>query len=216
MKIILTESQYKTIIEQNTSCQPRKVTKQVIDSVLPEYKNDLSSSVRELQSSLVEDFSKTASDRKIIDIFNKAIAENFNLLYTVGVKSCYANYGISGPYNQTADVQAIVNNLINKVISTIDSNFVYRQALKMYINKNNINAIKEEFSNILLISFRELNRLLLKSEYGLDSMIENKMGRCSNGEYNLVYNKKATTEYRVLSYYRTKLVDLNKKLDSFV
>ena len=70
MDIILTESQYKTIIELNSTCQPRKVTKPVIDSVLPEYKNSLSSSVKELQSSLIEDLSKTASDRKIIDIYS--------------------------------------------------------------------------------------------------------------------------------------------------
>lgn len=217
MKIILTESQIGRIIEQSNGCPPRRPTKPVVDSILPAFKNELLNSIKTLQGSLAKKItSGGATDKKLVSLFNEAVSENFNLLYGIGVKSAYANYGLSGPYNQTADVQALVNNLIDKVISTIDSNFVYRQALKAYINKNNIRQIKEGFSDVLLMSFRELNKLLLRSEYGLTNMVEEKMGKCPNGEYNVPYNKNATTEYRVITYFPTKITGLNKKLDTFV
>lgn len=216
MKIILTESQYNKLTEQQSSCPPRIVTKPVIDSVLPQYKSELTSRINGLKSLTIKKLGKSSTDRKVIDIFNSTVSENFNLVYGIGLKTSYANYNLSGPYNQTRDIQMLVNNIINKIISTIDDNFLYRQALKAYINKDNIKQIRGVFSDILKVSFRELNRILLSAEFVLQNMIEEKMGKCPNGEYNVPYNKRATTEYRIMEYYNTKLLDLYKKLNEFV
>ena len=42
------------------------------------------------------------------------------------------------------------------------------------------------------------------------------MGRCSNGESNLITNPNGTVDYGVMSYYEIKLNDLYKKLEEFI
>jgi hypothetical protein len=195
----------EVIKEQKTDCQPRKVTKVVIDSTLPNFKADLKSRVEGMKSELTKNFSNTTSaKKKLIEFFNSVVNENFTLLYNIGVKSNYARYGITGPYNQTADIQTLVNNITNKIISTLDSNFIYNNALKVYINKGNIKKVKEESSEVLRMAFSKLNNIM------------DKMGRCPNGDFNLIESPDGLKQYYVLSYYETKESELFNKLNKYV
>lgn len=207
----------EVIKEQKTDCQPRKVTKVVIDSTLPNFKADLKSRVEGMKSELTKNFSNTTSaKKKLIEFFNSVVNENFTLLYNIGVKSNYARYGITGPYNQTTDIQTLVNNITNKIISTLDSNFIYNNALKVYINKGNIKKVKEESSEVLRMAFSKLNRLILISDRGLRNNIMDKMGRCPNGDFNLIKSPDGLKQYYVLSYYETKESELFNKLNKYV
>ena len=207
----------KVIKEQKTDCQPRKVTKAVIDSVLPTFKVDLKSRVEGMKNELTKNFSNdTSAKKKLIEFFNSVVNENFTLLYNIGVKSNYAIYGVSGPYNQTADIQTLVNNITNKIISTLESNFIYDNTLKVYSNKGNINKVKKESAEVLRMAFSKLNRLIFASDRGLRNDIRDKMGRCPNGDYNLILNPDGLTQYYVLSYYETKESELFNKLNKYV
>jgi hypothetical protein len=207
----------KVIKEQKTDCQPRKVTKAVIDSVLPTFKVDLKPRVEGMKNELTKNFSNdTSAKKKLIEFFNSVVNENFTLLYNIGVKSNYARYGVTGPYNQTSDIQTLVNNITNKIISTLESNFIYDNALKVYINKGNIKKVKEESSEVLRMAFSKLNRLIFASDKGLRSDIMDKMGRCPNGDFNLIENPDGLTQYYVLSYYETKESELFNKLNKYV
>jgi hypothetical protein len=207
----------EVIKEQKTDCQPRKVTKVMIDSVLPTFKTDLKSRIEGMKSDLTKNFSNaTSAKKKLIEFFNSVVNENFTLLYNIGVKSNYARYGISGVYNQTSDIQTLVNNITNKIISTLDSNFIYNNALKVYINKGNIKKVKEESSEVLRMAFSKLNRLILVSDRGLRSNIMDKMGRCPNGDFNLIESPDGLKLYYVSSYYETKESELFNKLNEYV
>lgn len=220
MNILVTESQYNRVVlrEQGTDCPTRKVTKSVIDSVLPSFKIDLKSRVEDMKSSLLKDFSTdTAANKKLIEFFNSVLNENFNMLYNIGVRTNYARFGVTGPYDQTTDVQTLVNNITNKIISTLESNFIYDNALKAYITKGNINQVKEQSSNVLEKAFSKLNRLILHySDYGLRNHIRDKMGTCKNGDYNLIMNPDGVRTYYVLSYYDIKKSELFNYLNKYV
>jgi hypothetical protein len=197
--------------------RPRKVTKAVIDSVLPTFKVDLKYRVEGMKNELTKNFSNdTSAKKKLIEFFNSVVNENFTLLYNNGVKSNYARYGVTGPYNQTSDIQTLVNNITNKIISTLESNFIYDNALKVYINKGNINKVKKESAEVLRMAFSKLNRLIFASDRGLRNDIRDKMGRCPNGDYNLILNPDGLTQYYVLSYYETKESELFNKLNKYV
>ena len=154
--------------------------------------------------------------KEIGELAISTINENFNLIYRIGVKNNYARYKIGGAYDKTSDIQSLVNNVINKVISSIDSNFVKKQMVNYYITKENIDEVKKDAKNILYQSFLNLHRIMLKSDLGLKSNIREKMGRCSNGESNLITNPNGTVDYGVMSYYEIKLNDLYKKLEEFI
>ena len=218
----LTETDLKNIIskiidEQKSSCTPKQVTKDIVDSVLPSFKNELKSRFSDLKNYLSKKYVNSDSlSKEISSIVSSEIGNSFNLIYLIGVKSAYASFNIGGQYNQTNDVKKLVDNIFNKLVSVIDSSFTKRQMLKYYVDKDNIDDIKKQTAKVLLEIFRELNRMLLKSEYGLTSMIQEKMGKCSNGDYRAKLNPKGTVEYRVLSYYETKLDSIYKLLDQYV
>lgn len=219
MNILVTESQYNRVVltEQGTDCPKRKVTKSVIDSVLPSFKIDLKSRIEKMKSGLLEDVSTDkASHKKLVEFFNSVLDENFNLLYNIGVRSNYARFGVTGPYDQTTDVKTLVNNITNKMISTLESNFIYNNLLKVYITKGNINQVKKQLSDVLEMSFRKLNRLIIYSDRGMTFDIQNKMGRCKNGDYNLIMNPDGIKPYYVSDYYDTKKSELFNRLNKYV
>ena len=213
----LTRIVKRVIEEQPTPCPPRQVTKPIVDSILPVFKNELTTYINDMVEILTKKYSDEDSlSKEMSELAISTINENFNLIYRIGVKNNYARYKIGGAYDKTSDIQSLVNNVINKVISSIDSNFVKKQMVNYYITKENIDEVKKEAKNILYQSFLNLHRIMLKSDYGLKSKIMDKMGRCPNGEYNLITNPNGTVDYGVMSYYEIKLNDLYKKLEEFI
>jgi hypothetical protein len=217
----LTETDLRTLVirvieEQSNECSKVRITKNMIDSFLPKIKDELKSRIEGLKKEILSKVDSSLS-KKILEIFNNSINENFNLILNIGLKINYAKFGVTGPYNSTSDIQTLVNNIVNKIKSNLTSNLLYKAMLKVYIDKKNINDVKKMTDDSLTMSFRELNRLLLSVIYGFRNEVQEKVGRCPNGEeYKVLVFNKNYTQYSVGSYYDTIKSDLFKILDSYV
>jgi hypothetical protein len=202
-------------MEQSNDCPKVKITKNMIDSFLPEIKSELKSRIEGLKKRILSNVDSSMS-KKFIEIFNDSVNENFSLILDIGFKTNYARFGVTGPYDPTSDAQRLVNNIVNKIKSKLESNLLYKAGLKVYINKKNINDVKKMSGDDLTMSFRELNRLLLTTDYGLRNDIRDKVGRCPDGEFKVLTYNNNYKEYRVGEYYNTKKSELFKILDSYV
>ena len=61
----------------------------------------------------------------------------------------YSTYGIIPPYNQTSDVTNIVNTFYQGIVSEIEGNFITKNLMRAFINKDNIQSAKNIVSSVL-------------------------------------------------------------------
>jgi hypothetical protein len=222
--IRLTESELiglvkRVINEEEKNCpQNKRVTKNMIDSFLSKHKMELKSYIENNRRERAESLSIEA--KKFLDIAYDCLMENFNLLYNIGLKSSYARFGFIPPYDQTSDVQKLVDNIVNKLLSTIESNFVYDNFLELYINKDNINRIAKLVEQAIDLFFDEISKFVNFSEHNLFWKIMNKMRELfpkfdyGCGINNL--NPDSLTYYNPRKYSESKKPQIIKKLYQYV
>ena len=110
----LTRIVKRVIEEQPTPCPPRQVTKPIVDSILPVFKNELTTYINDMVETLTKKYSDEDSlSKEMSEVAISTINENFNLIYRIGVKNNYARFNIGGAYDRTSDIQSLVNNVIN-------------------------------------------------------------------------------------------------------
>jgi hypothetical protein len=209
----------KIIEEQSENCPKVKVPKNTIDSLLPKLQSELKSKLEEITRDVFKQ--KNSIDSKIMKIliggYDDLISQNFNSLLDIGVKTNYARFGVTGPYDQTSDIRKLVDNLKNTINSKLDSSLLLRGAANLYINKKNIDQVKKESVYSLSQILHSLNRLLLTADYRLRNEIFDKIGRCPNGEeFKAWRNNDMVKQYRIFSERDRLKSEIFSKLDKYV
>jgi hypothetical protein len=209
----------KRVIDEQTSCPPRIVTKQMIDSFLPEHRIALREKIELEKNELLERLS-AESEKKMVDVaFASLINETFNLVYSIGVKTNYARFNFSPHYDQTSDTKKVIDNITAKLISKLESSYIFNTALKVFITKDNLNDVKKVLSRVLTMIVDRVAILVHFSDEELFKKIIDKVGGFSESyPYCPIttFRPSNLTRYNARKYQPVKELQLFVKLNEYV
>lgn len=171
----------KKIINEDDAvkCPPKvRVTKQLIDSKLSTITNEVNDWINgETLKKILNEM-----DSKYRKIVKNMLDKSIPTIIEINKKLAYANYGVTGQYNQTPDVINLVNNFYREIISEIEGNFITKNLMSAYINKNNIQSIKNMINQVLDKFFFVIRRITFDPfKYGLRFEIDKTLPKCSDG-----------------------------------
>lgn len=169
MKYIVTEQQYKTLLnEQNNVvkigcrdydlipkyCETLRLSKQEADQIITANIGNANKELSDRLETLSQELLSVGGSegKKIAKKFSSAI-KNAKLGITQIIskyyaQAIYASAGLSGIINMSQVLLEICNVLYSEFLKTWNDSFIERNAAKLFVTKKNISKIQEEAKDI--------------------------------------------------------------------
>jgi len=201
----------KIINEQNVKCPPEvKVSKQLVDSKLNFIVKEVDYWINSEQTTKI----LNEIDSKYRNVVKKILVESKPAIIETNKKLLYSTYGIIPIYNQTSDVTNIVNTFYQGIVSEIEGNFITKNLMRAFINKDNIQSTKNIVSSVLDKIFFIIRRITYDPYKEANFEIKKNLPKCSDGSASYVGGK------YILADVKKELVNqknyINKLLDTYV
>lgn len=203
----------KIINEQNENvkCPPEvKVSKQLVDSKLNFIVKDVDYWINGEQTTKI----LNEIDSKYRNVVKKILVESKPAIIETNKKLLYSTYGIIPTYNQTSDVTNIVNTFYQAIVSEIEGNFITKNLMRAFINKDNIQSTKNIVSSVLDKIFFIIRRITYDPYKEASFEIKKKLPKCSNGSSSYVGGKYILAD--VKKELANQKIYINKLLDTYV
>jgi hypothetical protein len=203
----------KIINEQNENvkCPPKvKVSKQLVDSKLNFIVKEVDYWINSEQTTKI----LNEIDSKYRNVVKKILVESKPAIIETNKKLLYSTYGIIPTYNQTSDVTNIVNTFYRGIVSEIEGNFITKNLMRAFINKDNIQSTKNIVSSVLDKIFFIIRRITYDPYKEASFEIKKNLPKCIDGSSSYVGGKP------ILADVKKELVNqksnINKLLDTYV
>jgi hypothetical protein len=169
------DNNYKKIVKEN--CQIYTVTKGDVDSTY-NYRKQTIREMLDANRKKIEKQSGSAYASKLEGVIDRIEAEIERTILEVSTKWLMANNGLSGRFDEKPYQKRVVEFIYKEIMNVIEGNWLYKQALKAWIDEDNIENLVKWVDDLFGKMEGLYRRTTRSCTRGAQNMIRNMAPRC--------------------------------------